>query len=279
MNPRFSYKEMRGILDDVGEPAVGETIHIHHCKEGDHNDRLYITNKGDIILFYCHHCLCKGAYRPKLSKLKSHLRKDDSIVDSSKKATPYIPSDAIHDIRAWPVQASVWPSKAHLSYEVVGYMRMAYSPSRNRVYVPVYFEGEYQGYISRRIDDKDGSPKYIQKFLDKEKFIYSCVADEHYKTVILVEDVLSATRLKMCGYNAVAILGTHVTDGLLHYLTQHYDSFIIWMDNDKREVKLKQVAAKRKLESYGKVKIIKTDLDPKEYSDTDIEEILNDKIY
>jgi len=42
-------------------PEEPGTVHVHHCKEGSNNDRLYVTRKEDgTILAYCHHCGASG---------------------------------------------------------------------------------------------------------------------------------------------------------------------------------------------------------------------------
>ena len=44
---RFSFKEMKDIYNSLSyELEEGQTINIHHCKQGHGNDRLYISHKG-----------------------------------------------------------------------------------------------------------------------------------------------------------------------------------------------------------------------------------------
>lgn len=265
---RLSYKEMSSILEDVGEIAPKSSVHIHHCKEGRDNDRMYITNAEDAYLFYCHHCGASGSLRITNSAYKKHKAglKHDSITHSS---SIYLPSDTISDPTQWPVQASVWPSKAHLSYDEVGAMGMSYSPSKRRVYVPITFEGEYQGYTARKIFPEDPGPKYLSRMKDKSTFIYSCQANNDPQ-VVLVEDILSARRLYLCGYNSVAVQGVNITDKLLSHLISRYKQFVIWLDDDRREVKMAQAKLKARLGLFGEVRMLKTEHDPKTYTDEEI---------
>ena len=58
MSTRLEHDEFVPYAPD--EPG---TVHIHHCKTGNNNDRLYITRKDDdSIVAYCHHCGASGGF-------------------------------------------------------------------------------------------------------------------------------------------------------------------------------------------------------------------------
>lgn len=45
--------------------SVGVEVHIHHCKTGRGNDRLYIKRDYDgTVVGYCHHCGARGRHSP-----------------------------------------------------------------------------------------------------------------------------------------------------------------------------------------------------------------------
>ena len=49
---------------DSAPNVRGEQVHIHHCKGGKNNDKLYIRrNEDDSIVAYCHHCNQRGYAR------------------------------------------------------------------------------------------------------------------------------------------------------------------------------------------------------------------------
>lgn len=259
---RINPNEIQDMIDSLGGLEEGETKNTFHCKHGHDNDRCFITHKGHIILAYCHHCHAKGSKRVANSYVKRALK--PSVLPPAR--TSALPYDSLPPTSKWPVEANVWLSRGGVNTALAMKKGIVYSPSLNRVCIPVVFNGEYQGYSARRLKD-DGSPKYLHRQKDREKFIYSCPAGTD--SVVLVEDILSAIRVGEYT-SAVAVQGTSLTDTLLEYLTQHYTSFIIWLDNDNRHVKLNQAKMLRQLQLYGDVRIIKTDKDPKEMTDAEI---------
>ena len=267
---KFSYKEMRDILEDVGELEEGQSVNIHHCKDGHNNDRLYITNKGEVTLFYCHHCAKRGSLKNNLATYKRYTRTSG---EKRYHQSSMLPSDINTVPSTWPVEALKWPLTARLSFTDMETLGLAYSPRINRVCVPVTFSGEYRGFIARRIEG-DG-PKYLARYKqeDRDYFIYArCPYDS--STVVIVEDVLSAAKIEKAGYNVVALLGTHISDSLIHFISSNYSTYIEWLDDDNPDVKMKQVKLRHQLSLYGNVRLIKTPNDPKTYSINEIQDIL-----
>lgn len=261
---RIPYKELLDLKDKAGDLDEGETINIHHCKEGKDNDRCYVTNKGDCYLFYCHHCGGYGKVSEKLATYKKKIKKEATRLPNSFS----IPSTAEKDVRRWPIEARLWPQRASLTREQIEEVGMVWDERSGRVCIPISFDGEYRGYVARLING-DG-PKYLARRNDLAHFIYAKHA-EPTKRVILVEDILSCIKLYYSGYNAVALQGTSIDDTLLNYITKHYNDFIIWLDNDNPQVKMNQVKLQKKLSLFGTTRIIKSEVDPKEYSKEEID--------
>lgn len=276
MKERFSYPELLTIKNSISTIQDGDTIHIHHCKEGRGNDRLYISNKEGTYLFYCHHCGKSGSLRDKLNRVNNRISKKDLRTIH---VNHHIPSDVESDPSKWSIEARLWPLKASISNDMIKEVGMVWCARTNRVYVPISFGGEYIGFVSRRIDPDDGTPKYITKCdkTKKDRFLFVKHVDNTSKDVVLVEDILSCLRLNQLGYNAVALLGVNVDDSLFRYLREHYSRFHVWLDNDNTQVKLAQVKIKNKLELIGPSRIIKTEKDPKEYTDDEIREFVDEK--
>lgn len=261
---RFSKSEMEEFRSMVDGKPTGTTVHIHHCKQGAGNDRLYITLKENCVVAYCHHCNMRGSillYLPTLSKYKKN-----TINKSVPKKLPV----GVADPRLWPVQALAWPSKAKLSFTSIQDNGFLWCPSIGRVVYPVINDG-YQGYIARLVEGE--GPKYLASVVDKSKFVVHKPVNDS-KTCIIVEDLLSCIKVAESGNNCIALLGTSLSDQVKSVLLSNYDKYIIWLDNDNPQVKLNQAKLKRELELYGKVGIIKTTNDPKTYSSTEINKLL-----
>jgi len=273
---RFSIKEMKSLLDEVGELLENQTVSIHHCKSGHNNNRLYITNRGEVTLFYCHHCHKKGALSNSRARYKKHILTtvgEGKCYHHSRMYTT-LPSDGITDPLKWPTTALKWAIKGRLSVTNMQDMGMVYSPRTKRVHVPITFKGKYVGNLARRVEE-DNTAKYLANCDNIEEFNYVLWSNNPNKTVVLVEDVLSAYRLHLLGFNSCALMGTHIKPSLLNHISQHCNDFIIWLDNDNPEVKLAQAKLREQLSLFGNTRLIKTDKDPKEMKDNEILEMLN----
>ena len=142
---RFSYNEMQELLNGY-DLAEDETIKLHHCKQGNGNDACYITNKGECILFYCHHCQMSGSIK---NKLAAYKRKTSSKAFMPKHVG--LPYDIELEPLKWPVEALKWLLEAHIPIQEIKSHGMGYSKKYSRVVIPINFDGVYQGYTARRI--------------------------------------------------------------------------------------------------------------------------------
>jgi DNA primase len=97
--------------------------------------------------------------------------------------------------------------------------------------------------------------------------------------IILVEDCVSAMKLAQSGYDAVSLLGTKLSNRKVLELTANIKTpkFIVWLDSDNPG----QTAAEKiqkTLSLFGPVYNITTPEDPKNYNESEIDEILGDII-
>jgi hypothetical protein len=263
---KFSYKEMEDMLAPLCLEE-NQTANIHHCKQGHGNNRCYVTNKGDMTLFYCHHCGGSGGVKNRLARVKRALSPSSTALPRGFN----LPHDVEKDVSKWPVEARVWLIQGKIEGHVAATRGLCYSPRLNRVCIPVVFAGEYMGYTARRIGDE--GPKYLARVKDKEGFLY-VVHKVDNNNIVLVEDIMSCIRLSNLGYNCVALQGTHLTSRMLNYITSHYDNFSVWLDNDNPQVKMQQAKLKSELSLFGSVRLIKTEVDPKNLNDVEIKDTL-----
>lgn len=266
---RFTLSEMREFASMVEDEPINTTIHKHHCKNGRGNDRLYITKNETGVVAFCHHCGKKGGVSQYLPNLARKRNTKAATARISKK----LPS-GITSPREWPVEALKWPLSAKLTFAEIEEEGFLWCPSIGRVVLPIMNNG-YQGYIARLVEG-DG-PKYLASVSDKSKFVFHKLVNPDSQTCVIVEDVLSAIRLARSGYNAIALLGTSLTDEVLNTLLYNkYNKFIIWMDNDNPQVKMNQIKVRNTLSPYGDVSIIKTSTDPKTHSKSQIDKLIGD---
>lgn len=266
---------------DMGKSLlVGESINIHHCKQGSGNDKFYITRTEDAILCYCHHCGYKGGRRLTSNGVKAYKK--------PMKLGRY-PTDGLFCLASWPAWARVWVSKAGLNQEDIDRHMIQYSKSHDQVILPVMFDGELRGYQYRnsptRISQR-GYAKYLSRDIDTGGLVSliiirdACLAEppkgsckHRYKQLVLVEDILSSIKIykafinKGEGLGVLALLGTSLKDidKLLPILTE-YKLITIYLDDDNHQVKMKQINIKKKLSMFHRnIRIIRSNgVDPKE---------------
>jgi len=252
----------------------GEQIHINHqnCDAGvDTKRRLYIKrgddNGTDAILAHCHHCGKSGYYNATNAPAKPKSKRNKPLGNGGHVA---LPRDFTKDWNDWPKQARIWIGVSGVGEATAHKWGIGYSKEYNRVVVPSYRNGELLGYQLRSLDKED-QPKYITYADEKPLYWYS---GRTCPTLVIVEDVLSAIRCSE-HVDAAALLGSDINDTLYALIAeQGYENFLIFLDNDNRQVKLNQMRIKRKLDILGNTRIIKESKDPKCFDSTELKRIL-----
>jgi hypothetical protein len=164
--------------------------------------------------------------------------------------------------------------------EDIKHFDIGWSPSYKRIIVPVYkyfsstsgdWDTKLIGIAGRKLDeDKTDKPKWWsqrQKDIKHPRFIGLPRDIIHPKQVVLVEDVFSAIRISTTGRLTLALLTTYLPYELYPVL-QGWD-VRIWLDEDAYN---KATGYQSTLGQNGiTAKTILTKLDPKMYSNDDIE--------
>jgi len=253
------------------EMCEGETTHVHHCKQGRSNDRLYITRKHNGYVYYCHHCGFSGfEYRAGMAPHPAKEGADGSPGDAG---------DSRHDLacpdpRLWPAQATEWTRGGGVTDAELEHYGYRYSSDHNCVSIPCYLGGTLTGYQERMLGG--GSAKYLtrRKGTSVLAFDSGPVTDSYL--CVLVEDALSAVRVGR-QYRTVALCGTSLKTEVLALLAEDHDDFLVWLDMDNPEVRAKGYSIQKRLSLFGDCGIVGyTGKDPKEYSDEEIHRIVKE---
>lgn len=268
MKTKLPWHELKALVDEAGELDDDETVQVHHCKEGKDNDRCYVTRRGDTTLVHCFHCGGSGSVRDRFSRVKSAKAKGKTDGKNSTVPPKRAPYDITYTPTEWSVDALGWVGGAGLTTGEISKYGIGYSPSRGRVYIPLMREGTRVGWLARKIE-ADG-PKYLQWKEGEFAFFINNGGD----VCVIVEDILSAIKIGR-KYSVIALLGTSLSGYALSKIATLFSEYVVWMDNDNPEVKMKQVQVKNILEDFADVRIVKTDKDPKEYSDEQIKNYLS----
>ena len=238
-----------------------KNVRYNHRDCGDRRGRLYVRFTGFGWVMYCHNCGWKRFQRaanlPAETVKRAFIEKGTSN-DPSK---VYLPKDC-RDPN--PVEKA-WLYKYGVTDDEIRKYQIKYSDESQRLILPVYHNENLVMYQARATKP-DQAPKYLT--VGKRNFFIT-----NFKNPIIcfVEDIVSAIKVGryVC---ACALIGSYVPDEVFSYMTNKTE-FRIWLDYDKRREALKYYFRVSQLTGI-KGKLIKTELDPKEYSGEQIKEYL-----
>lgn len=268
----------REIVDHYPEVYTlqeGEEIHVNHvgCEAGsDTKKRLYVKRQGGVVLMYCHHCGMGGRFGSRRNHIRSSAHHNILCDDV------HLPHDLVCRADMCNVHANVWLNKAGLTEEERMRYRIGWSESHRRVILPVrnYANTKIVAYQRRAVLPSDDLPKYLTTRRGDVKNPVWCGGQ--YRTsprAVVCEDILSAVKVNRLEAS-YALLGTHMPDWLVFHMAIAHDEAVIWLDNDKPEVKAKQRSIATRLKQFmDKVVIVYSDRDPKLHSTDEIRKILD----
>lgn len=258
---------------------VGEQIHINHegCSAGqDTKKRLYIKRIDNGILAFCHHCGKHGYYYD--ASITSFRHKKNSVLsrcsDSiSNRTQPRIPKDAETVLSRWPPEARAWIGRYGITAQEIVSNGLFYSERIGRVGLPVYNEHSVSYISYRKIHRQDDGPKYTGEGSPKSDFVLATTPIDS-STIIICEDKLSAIKCSRI-VDACCLNGTHLKQEAFLSIVRKYSNIIIYLDDDNRQVKFKQIDIKNNFEQFGKaVRIVHSNKQPKELSTDDLKSLL-----
>jgi len=122
-----------------------------------------------------------------------------------------------------------------------------YIPSEQRLYMPIFSkEGYTIGGVAKTLV-KGLKPKTILYRHNNVPMLHYPKEQTEEGPLILVEDILSAVRLKVAGYRAAALQGTHISQNMLKLLIKNERSIVLMLDGD---ASAKAIAYKKKFSNY-----------------------------
>ena len=238
----------------------GHRIKVPHdgCSS---SNSLVITHAENGFLLYCHKCNDKAFFAHDDSPA-DHLRRKRLLAETQRLQTlkDYsLPADVSRNI---PAKGLAWLGKAGLTEQQIYQYQIGYSESLGRVILPVTFRNIYHGFIARATESWQ-KPKYL------EMCPAGVMWGSHSSSTVcvVVEDILSGIRCAKY-ISSYALLGTSLGTANLNQLMR-YKRVLLWLDGDKAGFNglLKNMS---RLRLMTEVKIIRTDKDPKFYSNDEI---------
>lgn len=262
------------------QPEERLDIDHDHCPAGyDRKKRLNIRRKDNVILFRCNHCGRGGGYRLSAKQAVAGARRPAAGARAHKGVVHSgypqcsLPVDFSTQFETFAGEARVW-LRQYLREGEIRQWAIGYSPSLNRVILPIYREGKLKAYQARRLKDDDG-PKYISYGLHGEKYLY-CQHEEPASTLVVCEDYLSAVKCYRYA-DSVALLGIAMPDEVMDKVLKHdYDRVVVWLDHDNTHVTKQERKLVRRLEMYVNNVVYIKNTDPKKVSDEVLKGVLTD---
>lgn len=260
---------------DLAPDEVG-SIRVNHESPdcSGQSKSLKIERKEDgTISAHCFRCGQSGWFSPDFYRAKEALRNNRQAGNKSSKPSSRFtyPSDATGSTSEWPAYARNWIRQYGLSNNEITENGISYSPYFDRLYFDVFDTNGKSGFASRRLSEYDEKPKWLY-FADGG--IWQGVSPNDQKTdstLVLVEDIVSAIKIRRLE-DALALLKTTINVDTMTKLFA-YKHFIIWLDNDNRQVKLNQLKLANRLSTLGTTRVVHS-TDPKNLSMNEIREIL-----
>lgn len=192
----------------------------------------------------------------------------DRLNKKTKEVLPLeLPEDLVFEL---PEVATNWLLK-YFNYNTIP--TCFWSESKQGLFFLIKEEptGDLLAYIYRYFGENPGHPKWVGYGISNT--LYHTLGPKG-DTIILVEDLISALRLAQCNYYAMPIFGAHIGLKRLAHLS-HYlgvSKVVVWLDEDKCTVSITE--ANRAMSIGLKARAITTELDPKEYTCLQIQQIL-----
>lgn len=201
---------------------------------------------------------------------KAMREAEESVIQSLE-----FPSPTMSHPQDWPVEARVWLHKAHLNNNDISIMGAVWSPTMQRVVIPLDMLDGSKGWIARDVavgnGGRAGTPlKYLfPKAMRRGGG--AVLRNGQQRVAVVTEDILSSQRIWNNGYTTVSALGTSLDREAVVRMADEFDTVLFWLDPDYYG----QLGARRIRKDISRLGVrtgnILSEFDPKLHSDGEIE--------
>lgn len=248
--------------------------------------------------FHCFKCSYKPSRLDRQWCIEDLIKDKDSI--KTKDDSFQLPENLIFNPGHFHIDALEWLYKYYIYKETIIRASIGYDPDSHRVFIPTidYKTDEIINFKMRALDSTQ-KLKYL--FYGKKEKL-NLLLEKGTKDIIIVEDHLSGIRCNK-HRDTLVLNGTNIQLEILKMIMQKYDNIILWLDSD---IPGRQ-GAQKIIKKYFIIKegIVKTEswqyliderqanrfscdllrvnpdhvtLDPKAYTDWDINYILDNEV-
>lgn len=264
---------------------VGQSTR-HDCPEcgvGTNTNAAIINNNTKYYSVYCHACGPIGYEKKGVLTLqeRKHIQdRDDEARKHSRQRTICLPKDTTFEPAQFSREARAWLFKGGLTPTIWRKYNIGYSESIRRVVLPIYDDNGNLTWYQLRAILKEQRPKYIQPSADKSGVVFTAGVKTTSSRTVIVEDIMSAIRVGEAGrrvpesrnFYATSLLGTKISQKQASIVSKS-NRVTIWLDND-RAGREGAKSIKRSLSLLCEVDQVRTEQDPKYYSNNQIRKVL-----
>jgi hypothetical protein len=246
---------MNEYINIIEQTATYPEIKRDHagCPAGrDTKQRLFVKREGAKTLAFCHNCGLSGVLS---SKEVSSIRRggENLLIDGPL----HLPPDMELATAQQPVEHVAWLNKYGIGPAAQRDNNIGWSAQYGRTILPVYsLSGELTAYQRRNVSKYDLGPKYLTTRARKlaNTAFWNLAAREDKQAggvIVITEDILSAIKVGMAGYPAVALLGTYLTNETVETIAAaEYTQAVVWLDDDNFKVRKSQKTMRKMLAQY-----------------------------
>ena len=223
-----------------------------------------------LFCFRCDNTGFVGKGVQTLEELRKVKELNAAALATSRETLVNLPEDFVHDI---PLNGRLWLYKAGITESRWKEKGIGYSPTLERVIIPVYTSTGELSWYQGRATLKGQLPKYLQPAMGREKILYEapCTSDLIKNTVVVTEDILSSIVVSNV-QTSVSTLGTKLSVEQCNKISE-YQNVIVWLDSDKAGVNGSKKMVKQ-LSLLTDVHSVVTEKDPKFLTKQQIKEVL-----
>ena len=198
---------------------------------------------------------------------------DNDAIRQSQSRTISLPRDTTYEPTEFSREARTWLFAGGLTPSTWKRYSIGYSPSLKRVVLPVFDDNSNLTWYQLRAIHEGQRPKYIQPSADKSNIRFTAGATKVRKRLIVVEDIMSAIRVAGAGYTQQPrTLGQNLAH-LRRHIVEVMAKLLSGMMETKQE-NLVLATIRRSVGLITDVNIVRTEEDPKCYSNKQIKETL-----
>jgi len=253
--------------DEALALRCGSKTRIQHCKD---DKSMLISHDMKAVSAHCFRCGFHGFVPHGVQRIAELVRRaqefQEAIAYGRELRLPY---DYTLDV---PSHAMTWYLQYGISAELAQMYGIGYTPSLDRVVMPVYQDGGLQAVQMRAVQD-GVKPKYMNPSLVPLQDVLFESEDGQCSWGVVTEDILSAIKVGQV-LSSVSTMGTKMSDRRAFLISEKYKNAIVWYDNDPAG----WIGARRAVQQLELLGVntyrLCTTKDPKAYTKTEIRKLI-----